>query len=878
MATNLPFDPLSRDAASPPAESPPELAIAAVPEIPAEEEALLGRVRASLAEAATRGKLMSTPASTSVSTGPNASGGPRAAGAGAGATTRPAGKGTNAASAARAARSAEELVALRDEIGEARLEDVPALVAQMERLQGVSLTRAELQTILVDPSSPYFGHLRLRENVAGRGPVERDVLIGRATYVDPRSRVNIVDWRHAPISQLYYRYEEGGDYEERFGDRDVEGEITVRRTVTIEGGALLRVASPQGVWMRRTLPAADGRPRTVIWERTDVPSYELAGGERSAARPGVAVVRPRGVLGAAPETGQRLDRHLPEIAALIDPRQFELITARHSGVAVIQGGAGSGKTTIGLHRLAYLAYTFPERFPPRRMLVVTYGAALAAYIGQVLPSLGIEGVRVLTFREWAEKELRRAIPWLRPAFVDDASPAVTRVKSHPALLHEVERRAAAHTGKMSSHGAVEIWAELLTDRARLFELLHDAAEMPVSEADLNEAHRVMVVRVAAVVSRDPRERPPENKAEERARKRAARSARASAGTDIADPNASPGHWASIGLSEKPIPQRPEIDLPEGIRRVEAERDDFDDEDVRGETGIDGLRTDDDQLLLDSDDVAILLRAHQLLRGVEEPLAHLFVDEAQDLSPMKLSILIGRTAHSIGRRRAGRKGRDKDKSDGRSSVPSITLAGDTSQRLFLDNGFGDWRGVLHHLALDHVAVEPLRIAYRSTREILALARHAMGPLADEVPPEANRSGAPIEAFRFSATGAAVAFLAEALRDLMAREPRATVALLARHGEQADSYFEGLRRAEVPALRRVAGQEFTFRPGVDVTEIRQVKGLEFDYVVMLDANASSFGTDDESRHLFHIGVTRAAHQLWLIVTGTPSALFPGELLHE
>src|SRR5512141_3498157 len=59
----------------------------------------------------------------------------------------------------------DELLALRDEIGEARLEDVPALVAQMERLQEVSLTRAELQTMLVDPSSPYFGHLRLRERV-----------------------------------------------------------------------------------------------------------------------------------------------------------------------------------------------------------------------------------------------------------------------------------------------------------------------------------------------------------------------------------------------------------------------------------------------------------------------------------------------------------------------------------------------------------------------------------------------------------------------------------------------------------------------------------------------------------------------------------------
>jgi DNA helicase-2/ATP-dependent DNA helicase PcrA len=49
-------------------------------------------------------------------------------------------------------------------------------------------------------------------------------------------------------------------------------------------------------------------------------------------------------------------------------------------------------------------------------------------------------------------------------------------------------------------------------------------------------------------------------------------------------------------------------------------------------------------------------------------------------------------------------------------------------------------------------------------------------------------------------------------------------------------------------------------------------------MLDTNASSYGTDDESRHLFHIGVTRAAHQLWLLVTGTPSPLVPPERLQE
>ena len=761
--------------------------------IPVEEERLLARVLASVAARASAAR--------------------RAAG-------RPAGEGGGVRRG-----YADELVALRDEIGEARLEDVPQLVAQMERLQEVSFTRGEMQTLLVDPAAPYFGHLRLREHVADR-TVERDVFIGRATFVDAAARVNIVDWRHAPVSQLFYRYAEGSDYEERFGDRDVEGEIVARRTLTIEGGVLTRVACPQGVWGR----GADG------WVQIDLATHELAGGQATAFRP------ERGVLGAAPVGRQALDRHLPEIAALIDPDQFDIIAARDTGVVVVQGGAGSGKTTVGLHRLAYLGYTYPTRFPAERMAVVTHGAALAAYIGQLLPSLGMAGVQVTTFLELATRELAAALPWLRVAIVDEAPPAVTRVKSHPALLHELERLVKAYRGKRNSRAVVELWAELLTDRDRLLALLCDATEMPIAESDVLEAHRTMTDRVAAVMARDPRERGAE------ARKRPKKHGHGRRPVEIA----ADMHWTAMGLAFKPGARTVDSDLPEGVRRVEGQGDDSgdeeeDDQNVRGATGIDGLPTEDDLPMLDADDVAILLRASQLLRGARRSFAHLFVDEAQDLSPMKLSVLIGHAPN-----------------------PSITLAGDTSQRLFLDNGFGDWRGVLAHLGFDHVAVEPLRIAYRSTREILAVARAAMGPLADPDPPQAPRTGAPVEALRFPGVGAAVAFLAEALRDLASREPRATVALLARHPEQADRYYDGLRRAEVPALRRVRAQEFAFRPGVEVTDVRQVKGLEFDYVVMLEANAASYGRDDESRHLFHIGVTRAAHQLWLMVTAEPSPL--------
>ncbi|MFI5299269.1 MAG: ATP-binding domain-containing protein [Polyangiales bacterium] len=175
-----------------------------------------------------------------------------------------------------------------------------------------------------------------------------------------------------------------------------------------------------------------------------------------------------------------------------------------------------------------------------------------------------------------------------------------------------------------------------------------------------------------------------------------------------------------------------------------------------------------------------------------------------------------------------------------------------------------------MGLPHVEVEPLTIGYRSTRQVLELAREILGPLAPAIPPIATRDGVPVERHVFGEQSAAAAFLAGALRDLLAREPMASVALITRFPWQADVYFDVLSKAEIVSLRRVAHQDFPFRAGVDLTDVKQVKGLEWDYVVLLDVNANVYGLDDEARHLLHIAATRAAHQLWLIATGDPSPL--------
>ncbi len=769
----------------------------------------------------------------------------------------------------------KEMLALRDAINEARLEDVPPLLEEMERLQGVAARRAEVTESHIDPRSPYFGRLLLRE-----GEQMREVLIGRGTYLDSRTGVRIVDWRDAPVSRLYYRYDEGDDYDEEFGGREVSGEVMTRRSLAISDAVLRRIGCPQGIFVK----THDGR-----WLRADE-SARLHGGQGVAPRPEHHRA-PVGRLGIGGDGERRVDKHLPEIAAMIDPRQFELITRPSSGLVVIQGGAGSGKTTIGLHRLAYLAYQEPKRFRRERMLVVVFNKALARYISRVLPALGVEGVPVVIYEEWVTKLRREHFPLLPKEVGEETPLAVSKLKKSPAMLALIEARVAELEGRVlttllgaapeeaerdllrrawketaghalaarlemlarwaasektlaqpvrraiqaavgrharATGDVLASWSEMLTDLPLLRATFAAHAPGELSDAELIDAHQWCARRSPQVASEwedhlEEGTRPDSGDADE-------------GGRDSRRDDAESGALEAAGL------------------RAGDAADDVDDD----EPAPTELPT-----LIDHEDETLLLLLHQRLKGPlmahrqREPIEfeHILVDEAQDLSPVELRVVLSLTT----------------------AQRSVTLAGDVAQRLHMDNGFRSWSDVLAQLGLSHVEVEPLKLSYRSTYEIIEFAHQVLGPLAPAEMGKATRGGAPVELFRFSHSGDAVGFLAEALRDLARAEPRASVALIARYPEQADLYFKGLVNAEVPNVRRIAEQDFPFKPGVDVTDVRQVKGLEFDYVVLVEVNAATYPNSEEARHLLHIAATRAAHQLWLSCTGEPSQLIP-PLLRE
>ncbi len=735
-----------------------------------------------------------------------------------------------------------DLISLRDQISEARAEDLPPLIEQMTRLAALRARVGGGRSLPIDLASPYFAHMRLKE-----GDKARDVMIGKRGFIDRTSNVQIVDWRNAPVSRIYYRYEEGDDYEEEIAGRRTEGMVEVRRNVSIAKGNLRRIGAPQGTFLRDA--------RGTWLEAVGTLAPVLHGGMGKAARPVVPTgpVRDKGKLGIHHGTTVRADKGLPEIAALIDKEQFELISHPESGIVVIQGGAGSGKTTVALHRVAYLNFQDGRRFRPSNILFVVPSSALVRYVSGVLPALGVPGVPVITYTGWARATRMRCFPESPTTYNADPPEAVSRVKKHPALLPMLQK-----------------WADDQAARARA-----ELAAVPGADGALAEFDRLkrrpLVPRLSGVSAwvkktgeLEPTTRIGLESLVKRWRKRADDCVLdwAELFTDATTLGAG---FAGTGVTSRDIDR-----LIAWVKRqlAKPQATPVDEEgnpvlDSQGEAV--GPDDDDPAGRFDDEDDPILLRLLQLKRGGlhiphgdDIEYEHVAIDEAQDRSALEVKVLV----ESV-------RSPDNDP-----SKRSVTIAGDTAQRLVFDNNFSGWSELLQNIGQPAI-VRPLKLSYRSTAEVMVLAREILGPELAPEDPVAARPGEPVELHEFGDLGEAVAFLGDSLRNLMAREPTASCAVITRHPEQADAYFEGLRRAEVPAMRRVKRDEFSFQPGVDVTDVTNVKGLEFDYVVMVDVNAASYPDQHWARHLLHIGVTRAAHQLWMVSTGEPSSLIPTAL---
>ena len=713
----------------------------------------------------------------------------------------------------------KHLHALRDEARIAKQEDLPALIGQMHSLR----RQADMlkEAVRPDLRAPYFAHMRLW--VKGK---YRDVLLGYQTFIEPKFGVTIIDWRNAPIAKIFFQHREGDTYVQEFPGGEVVGVLEKRRILTFDEGTLVQILTPEH--SLRRLPETG-------WRREEADFIpQLAGGQGGQLA--------KQIIG----TGQS-GRKMPLVAALLDPKQHQVITQNRSKALLVIGGAGCGKTTVALHRLAALNYGDGEFYKPKNMAVVVPERGLIGLIRSLLDELSMTETSVHTFDEWIAERARRIFKKLPRTICESTPPAVIRIKRHPALKSVlpilVEQRGVALARRLDRRlgSGREIYNILKgTEGPSLMARLKQTEKKFCQQKPSNYRN---IIRKAF-----NKEFHRLNRVQE----------------DLKNLLGDRGLLLQVAADSKGAINQEMVEelithsRMQFARRTEKKYAHVDRERLRT---IDGKEIDEGTPeevagTIDVEDYALLFEILRLKTGALDSDStswkrynHLVIDEAQDLAPLELSLL----GNALGEK------------------ASLTVAGDHAQKIDRTAPFTSWEDVLEHLDAHPAEEVQLKTTYRCTASILDFAYGVLGPLAPAQKLHAPKQGVPVSLSLFHNEGHRAIFINEALAALKEREPHANVAIIARDAGEAMQLDHTLR--ESLASRLVLMGDFEFRSGIDITEVSQVKGLEFDYVLIPDARREKYPDTHGSRRLMHVAATRAIHQLWVIAVGARSPLLAG-----
>ena len=198
---------------------------------------------------------------------------------------------------------------------------------------------------------PYFARMDFKEDAR---KMEK-LYIGKISILDSKTAEPIlVDWR-APLSNLYYEGKIGKAEYECLGNK-IKGEILLKRQYIIEKRKLKK-------YVDINVTGNDELRQNALEEKAD-------------------------------------DR-LKNIVATIQDEQNRIIRADINSPLIVQGVAGSGKTTIALHRIAYLIYNYEKEFKPDEFMIIAPTKFFLNYISNILPDLGVNDVRQCTFEDFA---------------------------------------------------------------------------------------------------------------------------------------------------------------------------------------------------------------------------------------------------------------------------------------------------------------------------------------------------------------------------------------------------------------------------------------------------------------------------------------------
>ncbi|MFF5448174.1 HelD family protein [Streptomyces sp. NPDC012888] len=591
--------------------------------------------------------------------------------------------------------------------------------------------------------------------------------IGRRHVHDAEGDPMVIDWR-APVSQPFYR-----------ASRQDPQDVALRRRFGYTGGELTAYEDEH-----LSDPAETAGVSKLLQQEIE--------------RPRVGPMR--------------------DIVATIQPEQDEIVRSGLAGSVCVQGGPGTGKTAVGLHRVAYLLYAHRERLARTGTLVIGPNRSFLHYIEQVLPALGELEVKQATVDDLVAGgfEVRAT---------DSAAAAVVK---GDARMAEVLRRA------LRSHVSAPAEALMVVRGSRrwripAYELQEIVTELQERDIRYGAAREALPRRIAhaVLVRMEQAGEAPDDRVQDAV----ARNAAVKAAVKEIWPAVDPARLVLRLLSD-----------PEFL----AEH-------------AEGILTADEQKLLlwpkpfrsvrsakwSAADLVLVDEATDLVERTHS-LGHVVLDEAQDLSPMQY--------RAVGRR---------------CTTGSATVLGDLAQGT-TPWATRSWDEALGHLGKPGAVLEELTAGFRVPREVIAYASRLLPAISPGLAPVSSVRETPGSLAVTAVgdpgelTGAVVGACRESLRQ------EGSIGLIAADA-RIPVLAEALLEAGLPYL--APGEETTAEARLTLVPASLAKGLEYDYVVLDEPAAVVDGEADERTGLrrLYVCLTRAVSGLTVLhAAPLPAAL--------
>ncbi|WP_217595761.1 ATP-binding domain-containing protein [Cohnella sp. GbtcB17] len=632
---------------------------------------------------------------------------------------------------------------------------------------------------------PYFGRLDFRE--AGKSE-PLPLYIGKSGVGEENGhRLLVVDWR-APVSSLFYAFS-GGDPEVAYDSPEgpVPGTVHLKRNLLVREGELQRV----------------------------VDSY-AEGGEQGGSAGDEFLLH---------KLGESKDNKLRDIVSTIQQEQDAIIRTEKNKAVFIQGVAGSGKTTVALHRLAYLLYRYQDRVRADRMMILAPSKMFLNYISGVLPELGVGDIGQQTFEDWALEQIGEELRLRDPAeelarwFEGDAvasgrSDTPAKRKGSLGFLAEIDEAIAelARTMVPDEPFSPDDRRILTAEQVRAWFAEENPLDplMKKRERVLNRIKRWMEIELGKA-----------KWSEAEVRKKANARWKAYAGK-LPQHTAASFYKACGWLANE----------AEGTKRAGASSR------SKGKSKASAVFA--------REDLAALVHIHLKLLGPTVPAYdHIVIDEAQDYAPAQLHVL---RQHQ--------------------RITSMTVLGDLQQGIHDYAGITDWAELKGLFPADETSYYELDRSYRSTLEIIEFANRILKGMGGGVKPARPvfRSGRPVEVER-TAESPDVAAIAAIVEEWGREAELQSIAVLGRTAAACARIHAGLTARGIQASLLEAKQQ-NYEGGITVAPVYLSKGLEFDAVLIPDAGAADYGAGDAK--LLYVGCTRALHRLKLLYADAPTAL--------